>query len=160
MKKILFLSLFSFFVSTCFAQDSIFKRNNDIIVAAIIEVTPIEIKYKKHNFQDYKIGQRQMQSILMQTKDKKIMQLIVEAQKARKREPIFIATFPLAIGGLYLIYFASSYGNRNNSDSDIYYAIGGFAIAAAIACSIVSIDSKHKKMNANSAAIKLYNHNF
>ena len=84
MKKILFLSLFSFFVSTCFAQDSIFKRNNDIIVAAIIEVTPIEIKYKKHNFQDYKIGQRQMQSILMQTKDKKIMQLIVEAQKARK----------------------------------------------------------------------------
>ena len=189
-------------------------------MATIIEITPIEIKYKKHNLQDgplyvdnksdikmiifangmretfeeanpkliiqnntsnqvaenlnndiedhkmyyiyqnYKIGQPQMQSILMQTKDKKIMKLVVEAQTARKRETIFIATFPLAIGGMYIISYASSYSNRNNADSNIYYAIGGVAIAAAIACPIVSIANKHKKMNCNTAAIKLYNQKY
>lgn len=52
MKKIRFLILFSFFTSTFFAQDTIFKRNNDKIVAKISEITTTEIKYKKFNFQD------------------------------------------------------------------------------------------------------------
>ena len=34
------------------AQDTIFKRNNEQIVAKIIEITPTQIKYKKFTFQD------------------------------------------------------------------------------------------------------------
>ena len=52
MKKIAVILLFTFSFFCSFAQDTIFKRNNDIVVAKISEITTTEIKYKKFNFQD------------------------------------------------------------------------------------------------------------
>ncbi len=52
MKKTAFIFLFSFSISSTIAQDTIFKRNNDVVVSKVLEITPTEIKYKKFNFQD------------------------------------------------------------------------------------------------------------
>ena len=52
MKKISLLLIFTFFTSSFFAQDTIFKRNNDKVIAKITEITTTEIKYKRFDNQD------------------------------------------------------------------------------------------------------------
>ena len=52
MKNLLLTILLSFSVSLVFAQDTITKRNSEIVIAKILEINPTEIKYKKFNFQD------------------------------------------------------------------------------------------------------------
>ncbi len=47
MKRILFLLLFSFCLGKIVAQDTITKRNSEIIIAKILEINPTEIKYKR-----------------------------------------------------------------------------------------------------------------
>ena len=51
MKKIIAF-LFCLFTIGSFAQDTIFKRSAEIILAKILEITPSEVKYKKFEFQD------------------------------------------------------------------------------------------------------------
>lgn len=50
MKQILYL--FLFICSIAKSQDTIYKRNGESLAAKIIEINYLEIKYKKHNFQD------------------------------------------------------------------------------------------------------------
>ena len=44
--------LFFFLSNNCFSQDTIIKRDNEIIVAKIIEVDSKSVKYKKNNYLD------------------------------------------------------------------------------------------------------------
>lgn len=47
--------IISFFLFVCkitIAQDLIFKTNGDEIEAKVLEITPVEVKYKMFNFQD------------------------------------------------------------------------------------------------------------
>lgn len=51
--KTRFLILFVFFVTAAFAQDTLYKRNStEIIVAKVIEISTIEIKYKRFDLLD------------------------------------------------------------------------------------------------------------
>jgi len=52
MKKISLSIIFTLFISSFFAQDTIFKRNNDKVIAKITEITATEIKYKRFDNQD------------------------------------------------------------------------------------------------------------
>lgn len=52
MKKIILLLVLSFFLGKLIAQDTIVKRNSDLIIAKILEISPTEIRYKKFEFQD------------------------------------------------------------------------------------------------------------
>ncbi len=52
MKNIFLICIFSFCGSLVFAQDTIIKKNSEIIVAKILEISPTEIKYKKFDFQE------------------------------------------------------------------------------------------------------------
>lgn len=224
MKRFVFILLLQLSFSAGYAQDTIFKRNKDTVVAKIFEVNSTQVKYKKFHFQDgpvyidskydiamiiysggmketfeqkkpepttnetytntkplnhtiedyrmyylyqnRKINQREMQHLVSENNDPKIISLVAQAKKARKREPIFIAAFPLGFGGIYAISFAQSsyryspYNTYNSNSEAIYTTIGAVCLAAAIACPVISIYNKHKKMNCNSAAIKLYNQKF
>lgn len=232
MKRNAFILLFTFSISFGFAQDSIFKRDNDTIVAKVFEINSKEVKYKKFHFQDgpmyveavseiekiifsngmkqtfekqkpetivneqpvyskpidnkiidhrmfyvyqfRKINQKEMQYIVSGTNDKKIMSLVSEAKKARRREPIFFAAFPFVAGGIYALYESQAknyyYNNsgytytynytHNSSERTLLVSVGSVCLAAAVACPVYSIYNKYKKMNCNSAAIKLYNQKF
>ncbi len=52
MKNILFSTIFFFSIGNLFSQDTIFKRNSEIVIAKILEISPTEIKYKKFDYQD------------------------------------------------------------------------------------------------------------
>lgn len=52
MKNTKLTFLFAILFNVSFAQDTIFKRNEDKIIAKIIEINPTEVKYKKYDFQD------------------------------------------------------------------------------------------------------------
>ncbi len=52
MKKHFLVILFTFILSVNYAQDTIITFNNEKIIAKILEISPIEIKYKKFNFLD------------------------------------------------------------------------------------------------------------
>lgn len=52
MKRLLLLFLLSVCLSPTFAQDTIVKRNGDTIIAKIVEINPLEVKYKKFSFLD------------------------------------------------------------------------------------------------------------
>lgn len=227
MKRIAFILLFISAISSGFSQDTIFKRNNDTIIAKVLEINSTEVKYKKFNFQDgpvyveeklnieiiifsngmkqtfekqkpepikneqpvyskpidntiadhrmfyvyqfRKINQQEMQYIVSSTNDEKIVRLVKEAKKARRREPIFFAMFPLAVGGIYTIMESQSknyYYNRgytyahDPTEKTLLVSAGSLCLAAAVACPIYSFYNKFKKMNCNSAAIKLYNQKF
>lgn len=227
MKKTAFILLYIFSISFGYAQDTIFKRNNDTIVAKVFEINTKEVKYKKFHFQDgpvyidakseiamiifsngmkqtfekqkpepivneqpiyskpidnkivdhrmfyvyqfRKINQLEMQYIVSSTNDEKIARLVKEAKKARRREPIFFALFPLAVGGSFALIESQAkhyYYNRgytyvhNPSERSLYISLGSVCLAAAVACPVYSIYNKYKKMNCNSAAIKRYNQKF
>ena len=52
MKHSLLLLLWSVCLSPVFAQDTIVKRSGDTIIAKVLEINPIEVKFKKINFLD------------------------------------------------------------------------------------------------------------
>ena len=52
MKKSLFVVLFCVFTANLFSQDTIVKKNGEIIIAKILKMSSTEVTYKKFNFQD------------------------------------------------------------------------------------------------------------
>lgn len=227
MKRIAFIILIIISASSSSAQDTIFKRNNDTIIAKVLEINSTDVRYKKFSFLDgpvysdaksdikmilfsngmkqtfekqkqepivneqptyskpidnkivdhrmfyvyqfRKINQQEMQYIVSSTNDEKIVGLVKESKKARRREPIFFALFPLAVGGSYALIEAQAknyYYNRgyayvhDRSERTLLISAGSVCLAAAVACPIYSFYNKFKKMNCNSEAIKLYNQKF
>lgn len=222
MKRILFLFLLSFCITRAGAQDTIVKRSGDTIIAKILEINPIEIKYKKINFLDgptyveqksfikmiayqggrkeffeekvieqsqtiatpatdnpdyygdnsngtnrigmwkdgrfrqknTRLTEREAQNIFIQTKEKKLVELAINARDARKMQYIGFAAFPLGMAGLLLL------ASEPNSNQGTYTMGGVLCTALAIACPIVSGVYKNKRNEYNKAAVKLYNQRF
>lgn len=102
-----------------------------------------------------RLTERQAQDIFIQTKEKKLMELAVNARDARKMQYIGFAAIPLGMAGLVLI---QGVGSSSNSDA---FLIGGVVcIGAAVACPIISGQYKKKRKAYNTAAVKLYNQRF
>ncbi len=49
---LLFSTIFFFFIGNVISQDTIYKRNAEIVIAIVLEKNPTEIKYKKFDYQD------------------------------------------------------------------------------------------------------------
>src|SRR6218665_1193639 len=50
--KLLFGSCLLLSVCSVHAQDTIFKRNNETVIAKVLEITQTEVKYKRYNYLD------------------------------------------------------------------------------------------------------------
>ncbi|MEI6488019.1 MAG: hypothetical protein WCP52_03605 [Bacteroidota bacterium] len=234
MKKTLLLFV-AFFVSQfLFSQDTILKYSGESIVAKVLEIGPLEIKYKKFDFQDgptyiikkddvdwiryagglkehferqsqpksstqnstdyygapatnnryapdnkitefgsrYRynnglITEREMQSMLMNTKDKRIMGLIETSKQAHGLQFVGFAAIPLGIGALAFIsesstttYNAQTYTYNKNPNQQTYQMLAFICGMVAIACPIYSGISKHKRIQSNREAINLYNQKY
>ncbi|MDF2436115.1 MAG: hypothetical protein K0Q95_491 [Bacteroidota bacterium] len=224
-KALVFLCLL---VNISFAQDTIIKKNNDMIQAKIIEISSTQIKYKKFNFQDgptyieaksdiasikfsngikeifnnpvihtepaatnstataagdyydpnagrvvsrvkmepygarykyngRKIGEREMQEVLLKTNDKEIIQKIQSAREAKHLQYIGFAAFPLGIAS-----FATLLGGTNQYGQVNDGALTGsfLLLGAAIACPVLSGVFKHKRTVGNKKAVELYNERY
>lgn len=102
------------------------------------------------------MGEREIQDVLLKTKDKKIMSLVGSAKDAKKMQYVGFAGIPLGIGaGVLALASVSSY-----SFEPSYLAGAAVCAVAAIACPVVAITMKSKRNKCNKAAVKLYNEKF
>ncbi len=118
-------------------------------------------RYQQKNV---RLGERDVQNILMETKDKKIIALVSSAKDAKAMQYIGFAAIPLGIGAYGLLIASMIYGNTGASGSlglNPAYATGSaVCLFAAVACPIVSGSFKRKRTNYNRAAVKLYNEKY
>jgi hypothetical protein len=110
----------------------------------------------KYKYAGRKIGENEMQKILMKTQDRDIVPLIQTARDAHKLQFLGFAAIPLGIASVYLLGSSVS-GTGLNSG-----ALAGSAIclAGAIACPIVSGIYKHKRTTSNRKAVEIYNQKY
>lgn len=118
------------------------------------KMEPYGTRYK---YQGRKIGEREMQRVLMNTKDKQIIGLVQSAKDAKTMQYLGFAAIPLAITGLVL--FATASDNYGNIDSGKMIA-GGIMFCGAFAVPVVSIVNKHKRTKLNKKAVQLYNEKY
>jgi hypothetical protein len=123
----------------------------------------IEILGSRYRIQNKVVNEKKMQKVLIETNDKKIMNLVDQAKHAQKLQYIGFAS--IILGQVAFVAAANSrsynsvtmaYGSTNNGA----VALSAICFAGAIACPIISINQKHKRRAANIAAIKLYNEKF
>jgi hypothetical protein len=121
---------------------------------AVSKMRPIGSKYI---YQERKIGEREMQTILMKTQNKDIVRHIQTAKDSHKLQYIGFAAIPLGIGAIAAL--ASSV-NYNGSLNEGYLAASGVMLVAAIACPIASGIFKHRRTTNNRQAVQLYNEKY
>ena len=227
MKNAIMIFCFLGFANLTNGQDTIFKSNNDIVIAKISEITATEIKYKRYDFQngpayielksnvkmiiyangvkeiiraepasqtqiingndDYvsavdrnlkieilgnkylykgtRHSEKQIQQLLLDTKDRKIAGYVIQAKRAQKLQYVGFGAIPLGIIGLVAIENAitPSYTVNGQYSTKTNYnmvALGAFCIAGSITCPIVSGVFKYKRKKYNSEAIHLYNEKY
>ncbi|MCX6295415.1 MAG: hypothetical protein NTX97_05000 [Bacteroidetes bacterium] len=139
--------------------------NSDYYVGKSSESNKIEMwgsgRYRQKNV---RIGERDVHTILMETKDKKIMTLVSSAKDAKAMQYIGFAAIPLGISAYGLLIASMIYGNTSASGSlglnPGYVTGSAVCLVAAIACPIVSGTFKRKRTNYNRAAVKLYNEKY
>lgn len=111
----------------------------------------------KYKFENRRIGEREMQMVLMRTKDKEIINLVQASKDAHKLQFIGFAAIPLGIASIALL--------SNSVNSQYQLNQGAFigsilCFGGAIACPIISGGFKHKRTMNNKKAVELYNQRF
>jgi hypothetical protein len=111
----------------------------------------------KYRFEGRKIGEREMQSVLMKTQDRQIVQLVQNSKDAHKLQYIGFAAFPLGIASIYVL--GNSVGSYGRVSSGAV-AGGLLLLGGSIACPIISGVFKHKRIVYNRKAVELYNQRY
>jgi hypothetical protein len=119
-----------------------------------LKMRPIGSKYW---YNGKKIGEREMQTILMKTQNRDIIKHVQTAKDSKWLQYIGFGAIPLGIGA---IYFLGSSVNYNGSINQGYLATSGIMLVGAIACPIVSGVFKHKRTLNNRKAVELYNQKY
>ncbi|MCE3279202.1 MAG: hypothetical protein K0S44_1393 [Bacteroidetes bacterium] len=111
----------------------------------------------KYIYQDRRIGEREMQGILMRTQDTEIMQHVRASKKAHALQFVGFAAIPLGIAALgFLGSSVDMYGQVNQGK----LVTSGVLLIGAIACPIFSGINKHKRTSSNRKAVELYNQKY
>lgn len=112
----------------------------------------------KFRYKSRFMGEREVQEVLLKTKDKKIMSLVGSAKDAKKAQYVGFAGIPLGIGAGALLVMSASTGYYGFDET--YLAGSAVCALAAIACPIVAVSMKTKRNRCNRAAVSLYNEKF
>jgi hypothetical protein len=136
------------------SANSDYYNPNTPLPKTSVKMEPYGSHYK---YQGRKIGEREMQKILMKTQDKEIVNYIQTAKDAHALSFIGFAAFPL---GMASIYFLGSSVNNNNTLNTGNFAASVLCLGGAIACPIISGVYKHKRKHYNSKAISIYNQKY
>jgi hypothetical protein len=112
----------------------------------------------RYKFNDRRIGEREMQTILMKTKDKEIISLVQSSKDAHKMQFIGFGAIPLGVGALYFLGKSIIVNPGQISSSNL--SISAIMFVGAVACPIASGIYKHKRTMCNRRSVKLYNERF
>jgi hypothetical protein len=105
------------------------------------------------------MNEKQMQSILLNSKDNTVLNLVGQAKDAKKLQYVGFAAIPLGIGAFGFLLAAAI--NSTTYSLDRSYVAGSAVCAvAAIACPIFAVTQKVKRNRCNREAIKFYNEKF
>ena len=136
----------------------------------LVKEAPVSTKIdmwgqNKYKFKNDILNEKEVQDLLIQTKDKKIISLVTSAKSAKSGQFIGFAGIPLGVGAGVLLVSSIINGNygifRSNSGPDTDYLAGGaVCMVAAIACPVISMTMKNKRTKCNREAIKLYNQKY
>ncbi len=110
------------------------------------------------------LDERDMHTIMMKTKDKKLIALAGAAQDAKVGQYMGFAGIPLGIASYGLLWASlingSSGGYLGVKPNPTYITGSAICALAAIACPIASGSFKKKRKTCNRAAVKLYNEKY
>ncbi|MCW3070940.1 MAG: hypothetical protein JWO44_830 [Bacteroidetes bacterium] len=112
----------------------------------------------KYKYQGRKIGENEMQRILMKTQDRQIVPLIQGAKDAHKLQFLGFAAIPLGIGALFVLEAGAINNNGRLSTGTVTGSL--LLVGGAIACPIISGVFKHKRTTYNRKAVELYNQKY
>lgn len=126
----------------------------------------IEAWGSRYRYQNKYMSEREMQEMLLNTKDKKIMKMVGQAKDAKNLQFIGFAGIPLGITSIAFLWkstgiFSSNYnytGGRIFNQEDL--AVSAVCGVAAIACPVISIVAKSNRQKYNRQAVKMYNEKF
>lgn len=132
---------------------------DDYVVKEIPESTKIDVwGQNKFRYKNRFMGEREVQDVLMKSKDKKIMSLVGSAKDSKKLQYVGFAGIPLGIGAGALLVMSASTGYYGFDET--YLAGSAICALAAIACPIVAVTMKTKRNRCNREAVRLYNEKY
>jgi hypothetical protein len=124
----------------------------------------ITIMGNKFIYQNRTIKEPELQYLIQQTQDKKIITLINSANEERKKQyigflaiPLGVASYVCLVGSLFKAQ-TNAYGNTKLNSQ--FLSASGLLAVGAIACPIVSAQHKKNRMTYNKQAVVLYNQKF
>ncbi len=145
------------------------KSNPDYTTEPEVVSTKIEGYYKNYSFKNRYIEEEELHSILMQTKDRKIMNLVKLSKHQKGVQNIAFGTIPFAIASTITIpyYLIYAFGYNNNlgdqytvSERNKYALLGAISLVGTIACPVASGIAAKKRREYNQSAIQLYNQKY
>ena len=134
---------------------------DDYVVKEAPESNKIDMwGQSRFRYKNRTVGEREIQEVLLKSKDKKIISLVGSAKDAKRAQYIGFAGIPLGIGAGGLLLASISSASYSGGIDKTY--LGGAAVCAlvAIACPIVSINLKSKRNKCNKEAVRLYNEKY
>ncbi|MCW3086035.1 MAG: hypothetical protein JWP12_3401 [Bacteroidetes bacterium] len=129
-----------------------YSKQNDTYKQTKLEYSGTYFLYNNR-----KMGENTAHSMLLQTKDKDIINLVQQSKDAHALKFVGFGAIPLGIGALYFLAQSISYTNNVNSAK---LATSGLCLIGAIACPIVSGIYSKKRRIYNQEAVKLYNERY
>jgi hypothetical protein len=110
-----------------------------------------------YSYQGMGIDERRLHAVLLSTQNKKIMSLVAEAKDAHRLQYIGFAAIPF---GIVALYSTAGFGSYRTTTRNGFMAAGILGLAGTISFPIISKINKQKRLDANSAAIALYNQEY
>lgn len=133
--------------------------------------TPINNKIEawgsRYRYQNSYRTEKDIQDVLLATKDRKIIGLVGQAKDAKNLQYIGFAGIPLGITAIGFFWKSTgifNYTNYNYTNGRVFnqrdLAISALCSVAAIACPVISIVAKGNRTKYNRQAVKIYNEKF
>lgn len=166
MRFLFSIALFLFLSSSIFSQDTLLKTGDS-------KIYKNGFRYgRNYTYQNKTISDKEMRTVLLNTKNKDIELLIHHSKRAQNLQLIGFAAIPFALGTFLCFrqikendtknnpsHFS---GNTNTSESENknLQIAGGIFFALTVACPLSSIGFKHRRMKFTKQAIDLYNQKY
>lgn len=119
----------------------------------------LELWGSRFKYQGGYIPENRAHEIMLQTKDKRLINIISQAKDAKSMQYIGFAGIGFGVAS-YIFFLKSIFYSSRSSLNQNDLTVSGFCLAAAITCPIISGINKSKRNQYNREAMRLYNERY